>query len=121
MAPDPALRPPGAGLEKLKTSIVQAYANSQLFLAFAIQRQQSKVKILDAPFKVGDVESYVHKLSEGEKQLLQAADDCERHCDLSSRRELHQLATDFRQIIQDQVYVSKTSSIRGVLMSPEAS
>lgn len=107
MAPDPALRPPGAGLETLKTSIVQAYAKSQLFLAFAIQHQQSKVKMIDAPFKVGDVQSHVHKLSEAEKQLLQAADDCERHCDLSSRGELHKLATDFRQIIQDQVYVSQ--------------
>ncbi|KAH8761659.1 hypothetical protein F5883DRAFT_631123 [Diaporthe sp. PMI_573] len=109
MAPDPALRPPEAALEKLKTSIVQAYATSQLFLGFAIQRHRSKTKMMDAPFKLGDVESCVQELSKSEGQLLQAADDCGKHCGLSNRaksKELLELATSFHQIVQivhDQV------------------
>ncbi|KAK7419209.1 hypothetical protein QQZ08_010978 [Neonectria magnoliae] len=51
MAPDLALRPPDAALGNLRTSMVQAYAKSQSFLGFIVQRQRSKIKI-DAAFKL---------------------------------------------------------------------
>lgn len=90
MAPDPTLRPPEDALGKLSASIVQTYAGLQSFLAFMVRRQQSKVKI-DAVFKLENARSHMDKLAGSEKQLLQAADDCEKVCDLSSRSDLREL------------------------------
>ncbi|KAJ5959510.1 uncharacterized protein N7479_006660 [Penicillium vulpinum] len=104
MAPDPALRPPEDILGKLSAIIVHTYAGVQSFLAFMVRRQQSKAKI-DAVFKLEIARSHIDKLSGSEKQLLQAADDCEKSCDLSSRsdlRELLNLAAEI-PIIQHQV------------------
>jgi hypothetical protein len=108
MAPDPTLRPPGDVLDTLETSIVQAYAKSLLFLGFAIQRQRSKIKVIDAPFKLGDMEKYVAGLLESGDQLAQAADSCEKHCNYLNRntvKELRDLAEESHQAIRDQVYV----------------
>ncbi|CAI7667495.1 unnamed protein product [Penicillium discolor] len=90
MAPDPALRPPEDALGKLSASIVQTYAGLQSFLVFIVRRQRSKVKI-DAVFKLENARSHMDKLSGSEKQLLQAADDCGKACDLSSRSDLKEL------------------------------
>ncbi|KAJ5415114.1 hypothetical protein N7465_003809 [Penicillium sp. CMV-2018d] len=90
MAPDLALRPPEDALDKLSACIVQTYAGLQSFLAFMVRRQRSKVKI-DAAFKLENARSHMDKLSGSEKQLLQAADDCEKACDLSSRSDLREL------------------------------
>lgn len=90
MAPDPTLRPPEDALGKLSACIVQIYAGLQSFLAFMVRRQRSKVKI-DAVFKLENARNHMDKLSGSEKQLLQAADDCEKACDLSSRSDLKEL------------------------------
>ncbi|KAI3323881.1 hypothetical protein HD806DRAFT_544007 [Xylariaceae sp. AK1471] len=106
MAPDFILRPPEPPLSKLKTSIVQTYAKSQLFLSFAIQQQQSKIGPLAAPFKLGSAESHTNELSKCGEQLSQAADDCEKHCNLSNRSDIEgllELNTIFHEIIQNQI------------------
>ena len=90
MAPDPVLRPPEDVLAKLSACIVQTYAGLQSFLAFMVRRQRSKVKI-DSVWKLENARSHMDKLSESEKQLLQAADDCEKACDLLSRSDLREL------------------------------
>lgn len=89
MAPDPALRPPEDVLAKLVTCILQTYAGLQSFFAF-VERQQRSLKIGDV-FKLEDARSHIDKLSGSQKQLLQAADDCEKSCDLSSRSDLKEL------------------------------
>jgi ankyrin repeat domain-containing protein 50 len=86
MAQDPALCPPEDTLDRLKTSIVQVYAQSQLLLGFTIQYHQyhqSKVKIIraplniiSAPWKLEGLKDFADKLSENKSQLLQVADDC---------------------------------------------
>jgi hypothetical protein len=116
IAPDPTLRPPKDVLDTLETSIVQAYVKSLLFLGFAIQRQRSKIKVVDAPFKLGDMEKYVTGLLESGDQLAQAADNCEKHCNYLNRttlKELRDLAEESHLAIQDQVYVPDTSSVGG--------
>ncbi|CAI7649488.1 unnamed protein product [Penicillium bialowiezense] len=89
MAPDPTLRPPEDVLAKLRTCILQTYAGLQSFFAF-VERQQRSLKIGDV-FKLEDARSHIDKLSGSQKQLLQAADDCEKSCDLSSRSDLKEL------------------------------
>jgi hypothetical protein len=114
MAPDPTLQPPEDVLDTLETSIVQAYAKSLLFLGFAIHRQRSKIKMVDAPFKLGDMEKYVTGLLESGDQLAQAADNCEKHCNYLNRttvKELRGLAEESHQAIRDQVYVPDTSFV----------
>jgi hypothetical protein len=114
MAPDPTLRPPEDVLDTLETSIVQAYAKSLLFLGFAIQRQRSKIKVVDASFKLSDMEKYVTGLLQSGDQLAQAADNCEKHCNYLNRttvKELRGLAEESHHAIRDQVYVPDTSSI----------
>ncbi|KAJ5535881.1 hypothetical protein N7513_009067 [Penicillium frequentans] len=104
MAPDATLRPPENTLSKLRASVVRAYAEIQSFLAFMVGRSKSKIRV-DAAFKLGTARSHIDKLSAKEKQLQQAADDCDRHCDLSSRTDLkflRKLAAGF-PVIQDQV------------------
>jgi hypothetical protein len=116
MTPDPTLRPPKDVLNTLETSIVQAYVKSLLFLGFAIQRQRSKIKVVDAPFKLGDMEKYVTGLLESGDQLAQAADNCEKHCNYLNRttvKELRDLSEESHQAIQDQVYVPDTSFVGG--------
>ncbi|KAI0537878.1 hypothetical protein GGR58DRAFT_325662 [Xylaria digitata] len=106
MAPDTTLRPPEADLSNLKTFIVQTYAKTQLFLSFADQQQRSRIGPVATPFKLGDAESHVNELSKCEKQLSRAADNCERHCDLSNRsnvRELLTTITDFSKVFQYQI------------------
>ncbi|KAI1752087.1 hypothetical protein F4782DRAFT_155191 [Xylaria castorea] len=106
MAPDLALRPPEAALVKLKTSIVETYTKSQSFLGFAIQQQQSKVRSVAAPFKLGDAGSHVHELSKHGEQLAQAADNCEKYCHLLNRSNVEgflKLNATFHQIIQNQI------------------
>ena len=119
MAPDPTLRPPEDVLDTLETSIIQAYAKSLLFLGFAIQRQRSKIKVVDAPFKLDDMEKYVTGLLESGDQLAQAADNCEKHCNYLNRttvKELRDLAEESHQAIRDQGYVPETSSVGATLM-----
>jgi hypothetical protein len=96
--PDPAIRPPKDALDALETFIVQAYANSLLFLGFAIQRQRSRTRAIDAPFKLDGVEKYVKILVESGDQLAQAAENCEKH----RVKELHELVEEFRQVVQAQ-------------------
>ncbi|KAI0474545.1 hypothetical protein F4859DRAFT_514397 [Xylaria cf. heliscus] len=106
IAPDLSLRPPKDSLDKLKTSIVETYAKSQAFLGFAIQLQKSKSTPVAAPFKIGDAVGHINNLSKCERQLLRAADDCERHCNLLNRSNvdsLLKLKDSFREIIQDQI------------------
>ena len=105
MAPGPTLRPPEDVLDTLETSIVQAYAKSLLFLGFAIQRQRSKIKVVDAPFKLSDAEKYVKSLVESGDQLAQAADNCEKYCiHLNQGRveKLLDIAKESHQAIQNQ-------------------
>ncbi|CAI7611281.1 unnamed protein product [Penicillium crustosum] len=104
MAPDFALRPPEDALDKLSASIVQTYADLQSFLAFMVRHQRSKVKI-DSVFKLENARSHMNKLSGSEKLLLQAADDCEKASDLSSRSDLRELLNLAAEIptIRDQV------------------
>ncbi|KAH7160654.1 hypothetical protein EDB81DRAFT_782712 [Dactylonectria macrodidyma] len=105
MAPDPTLRPPEATLDKMRTSIVQCYAKTQIFLAFAVQLQQSKMKI-DAAFKLDAARGHVNALSESQGRLQRAGDDYEKHCQLLNRenvQELLKLMTEFPRTIQDQV------------------
>ncbi|KAJ5912527.1 hypothetical protein N7504_001410 [Penicillium tannophilum] len=104
MAPDATLRPPEDTLSKLRASVVRAYAEIQSFLAFMVRRSKSKIKV-DAAFKLGTARSHIDKLSVNEKHLQQAADDCDKHCDLSSRfdlKSLRRLAAGF-PVIQHQV------------------
>ncbi|KAJ4401662.1 hypothetical protein N0V85_005470 [Neurospora sp. IMI 360204] len=103
--PDPTLQPPENVSSALETSIVQAYAKSLLFLGFTIQRQRSRSRFVDAPFKHGDIDKYAGGLLESGRQLAQAADDCEKHCNLLNRsavNELRNLAEESRQAILDQ-------------------
>ncbi len=104
MAPDPDLQPSADVLSRLRTSIIQAHTKSQLFLVFVVQRQQSKLKPIDALWKLEEVQAHVAGLSECERLLRQVADDCERDCDLAGRAnigELLRLASEF----QDQLWV----------------
>ncbi|KAH7459866.1 Vegetative incompatibility protein [Fusarium oxysporum f. sp. matthiolae] len=103
MAPDPALRPPADNLDLLETSIVQTYVKSLLFLGFAIHRQGSKSRMVCAPFKMNEVESYIESLQESGDQLSQAADNCEKQCSLQNRagvEELLSYAKESHQIMQ---------------------
>jgi len=106
--PDLTIRPPKAVLDALETAIVQAYVNSLLFLGFAIHRQRSRTKVIDALFILGDVEKYIKSLVESGDQLAQAADNCEKHCshlDRSWVKELRGLAAESRQAMRNQAYV----------------
>jgi hypothetical protein len=106
--PDLTIRPPQAILDALETVIVQAYVKSLLFLGFAIQRQRSRTKVIDAPFLLGDVEKYIKSLVESGEQLAQAADNCEKHCnhlDRSWVKELRGLAAESRPAMRNQAYV----------------
>jgi hypothetical protein len=109
MAPDITLRPSKTALSRLRTSIVQTYTKSQLFLSFAAHEVQSNIKLVAGPFKLGDAESHINELSKCEKQLSGAADNCERHCNLSNRsifQKLLEPKKDYSKIFQDQMYVS---------------
>ncbi|KAI0966492.1 hypothetical protein F4678DRAFT_449592 [Xylaria arbuscula] len=106
MVPDPTLRPSEISLSMLKTAIVQTYTKAQLFLSFAVEQQHGKLRLAAAAFKVGDAESHIDKLSQGEKELSRASDTCERHCNLSNRsavQELLRLKEEFSKIFQDQM------------------
>ncbi|KAM5359025.1 hypothetical protein ACJA88_015235 [Fusarium oxysporum] len=103
MAPDPTLRPPADILDLLEMSIVQTYVKSLLFLGFAIHRQGSKSRMVSAPFKMNEVESYIENLQESGDQLSQAADNCEKQCNLHNRtgvEELLRYAKESHQIMQ---------------------
>ncbi|RYC79037.1 hypothetical protein BFJ63_vAg18086 [Fusarium oxysporum f. sp. narcissi] len=103
MAPDPTLRPPADILDLLETSIVQTYAKSLLFLGFAIHRQGSKSRMVSAPFKMNEVESYIESLQESGDQLSRATDNCEKQCSLQNRagaKELLSYAKESHQIMQ---------------------
>ncbi|KAJ4076770.1 hypothetical protein NW756_012779 [Fusarium oxysporum] len=105
MAADPTLRPPADILDLLETSIVQTYVKSLLFLGFAIHRQGSKSRMVSAPFKMNEVESYIESLHESGDQLSQAADSCEKQCSLQNRagvKELLSYAKESHQIMQVQ-------------------
>ncbi|KAK3946985.1 hypothetical protein QBC32DRAFT_386543 [Pseudoneurospora amorphoporcata] len=85
--------------------VLVAYAKSLLFLGFAIQRQRSWSRFVDASFKYSDIDKYIGGLLESGSQLAQAADDCEKHCNLLNRstvNELHNVAKELRQEILDQ-------------------
>ncbi|KAK0616623.1 hypothetical protein B0T14DRAFT_250364 [Immersiella caudata] len=102
ISPDPSLRPPADVLDRLKTSIVQAYTKLQNFLAFIIRSRQSSLKPVHAWWKLEDVQGHVVALSESERLLRQVAEDCEKQCNLASRSnigELLKLASEF----QDQL------------------
>ncbi|RWA13342.1 hypothetical protein EKO27_g1765 [Xylaria grammica] len=106
IAQDPVLRPSEAPMSKLKISIVQAYAESQLFLSFAIQQERSKVRAVAAPFRLGDAEDHISGLSKCEKELSRAADNCDRDRHLSNRstvQELLKLKSDFSAIFQQRI------------------
>jgi hypothetical protein len=108
ITPDLTIRPPKAVLDALEAAIVQAYVKSLLFLGFAIQRQRSRTKVIDAPFILGDVEKYIKSLVESGEQLAQAADNSEKHCnhlDRSWVKELRGLAAESRQAMRNQAYV----------------
>jgi WD40 repeat protein len=103
IVPDPTLRPPMNILDLLETSIVQTYAKSLLFLGFAIDRQGSKSRMVSAPFKMNEVESYIESLQESGDQLSRVADNCEKHCSLQNRmgvEELLRYAKESHQIMQ---------------------
>ncbi|KAJ5728717.1 uncharacterized protein N7483_003225 [Penicillium malachiteum] len=89
MAPKLTLRPPEHVLAKLNTCIVQTYAGLKSSFAF-VERQQSSLKIGDV-FKLEDARAHIDKLAGSQKQLLQAADDCEKHCHRSNRSDLKKL------------------------------
>ena len=98
MAQDPALCPSEVTLDRLKTSIVQVYAQTQLLLGFTIQYHHSEVKIIraplniiSAPWKLEDLKDLADKLSENKSQLLQVADDCEKYCALLNRTNFQKL------------------------------
>jgi hypothetical protein len=113
MDPDPTLQLPEDVLKALEKSLIQVYAKSLLLLGFAIQRQRSWSKFVDAPFKLGDVDKYVKGLVESGSQLAQAADNCEKHCSLLNRsaiKELSDLAKESHQAILDQRQVPEMSS-----------
>ncbi|GAW15650.1 hypothetical protein ANO14919_050690 [Xylariales sp. No.14919] len=106
MAPDFVLRPSEAPMSKLKISIVQAYAKSQLFLSFAIRQERSKIRAVAAPLQLGDAEDHISGLSECEKELSRAADnrDRDRHLsNLSTVQELLKLKSDFSAIFQQRI------------------
>ena len=103
MAPDPALRPLDDFLTKLRACIVQTYAAMQSFFAFVCHQQRS-MKIFDV-FKLEDAQAHMDKLSGSQRQLMQAADDCEKSCNRSNRsdlKELLDLSSDI-PIIRQQV------------------
>ncbi|CAG8020378.1 unnamed protein product [Penicillium olsonii] len=103
MAPDPALRPLDDFLTKLRICIVHTYAAMQLFFAF-VSYQQRSMKVFDV-FKLEDAQAHMDKLSGSQRQLMQAADDCERSCNQSNRsdlKELLDLSSDI-PIIRQQV------------------
>lgn len=112
MAPELSLRPPETALDKLKTVTIQTYIKSQLFLDFALQQQrQSKIKSGAAPLKLGIVGNHVNDLAKCEEQLYNAAEDCERFCNMSARNKVEkflELQPKFQKIVQDQMYVTKT-------------
>ncbi|KAJ2995025.1 hypothetical protein NUW58_g1386 [Xylaria curta] len=110
MAPEPALRPPGTALCRLKTFIVQTYTKAQLFLSFAMQQQQQgKIKSAAAPFKLGSAGSHINELSKCGERLHRTAEDCEKHCNLSNRsnrsnvEQFLELEPSFHAIIYDQI------------------
>ncbi|ESU15454.1 hypothetical protein FGSG_08955 [Fusarium graminearum PH-1] len=100
---DPTLRPAADILDLLETSIVHSYVNSLLFLGFAIHRQGSRSRMVSAPFKLNEVESYIESLQESGDQLSRAADDCEKQCNLQNRtgvKELLRYAKESHQSMQ---------------------
>ena len=119
MGPNFTLRPLEDSLVDLETSIVRAYAKSQLFLGFAIQRQRSWSKALNAPFKLDDVSKYVERLVESGDQLALAADNCEKQCSYLNRaavKNLRDLAKESRQAIGNVLYVTNKYSARATLI-----
>ncbi|KAJ8124960.1 hypothetical protein O1611_g8681 [Lasiodiplodia mahajangana] len=110
MAPDLSLRPPKAALRELEESIIQAYVKSQILIACAIQRGQSKTGLVAGPFKLSGIQSYVDELPKCERQLVRAADDCERFRSLSLQstvreytQELLDLKVKFHGVVHDQI------------------
>ncbi|KAI0855166.1 ankyrin repeat-containing domain protein [Xylaria cubensis] len=106
MAPNPDLRPPEAALHELKTTIVKTFVESQLFLSFAYQQQQSKIRSVAAPFRLSDAGHHLSELSKCEKDLAQVSANCEKHCSLSSRSNLKgfvELSATFYKNIQNQL------------------
>lgn len=105
MAPDTALRPPEAALVQLRASIVTIYSAAQSFLSFMFEYNQRKIK-MDAAFKLKAAQGHVDRLADGERQLQQVVDDCERYCSLSNRScigELVKLVAEFPHEMRDQV------------------
>ncbi|RKL06526.1 hypothetical protein BFJ70_g16993 [Fusarium oxysporum] len=103
MAADSTLRPPADISDLLETSIVQTYVKSLLFLGFAIHRQGSKSRMVSAPFKMNEVESYIESLQESGDQLSRAAENCEKQCNLENRagvKDLLSYAKESHQIMR---------------------
>ncbi|RFU31703.1 hypothetical protein B7463_g4630, partial [Scytalidium lignicola] len=91
-------------VDKLKKAVVQAYTSSLLFLSFAIHRQRSWSRAVDAAFKLEDVHSYIRRVQESEDRLYKAADDCEKHCNhqnMDRVKQLQQLAIESHEITKD--------------------
>ncbi|RYP62420.1 hypothetical protein DL770_009595 [Monosporascus sp. CRB-9-2] len=105
MSPAPTLRLPEDVMDALETSIVQSCSRSLLFLGFAIQRQRSWSRAVDAPFKLSDVDKCAKSLVESGGQLAQAADNCEKHCNYLNHgalKGLRDFAVESHQGILDQ-------------------
>ncbi|KAI1131627.1 WD40-repeat-containing domain protein [Nemania abortiva] len=68
-----------AAVNDVRTSIIQAYVRTLLFLGFAMSCEQSSSKMVNAPFRLSDAESYVGSLVESVDQLARAAENCEKY------------------------------------------
>jgi hypothetical protein len=119
MAPAVNDRPPDNELDTLKTSMIQAYKASQLFLSYTV-RQQSRRNWILAAFKLDDVQAHISNISMSENQLRRSADSCEKHSNLLYRKNLRKLAelsTDFHQAVGEQfnrllVYRKQVNELR---------
>ncbi|KAH8812424.1 hypothetical protein F5884DRAFT_855722 [Xylogone sp. PMI_703] len=63
----------------LKNAIVQVYTSCLLLLGFAIQRQRSRSRRVNAVFKLEDLRDYTNKIEMSESRLHKVANDCEKH------------------------------------------
>lgn len=85
--------------------MVQSYFTTQIFLSYARKCQNSRFNMIAAPFRVEVARGHVNKLLESERQLVKAAEECEKLCSSSNRANVRALL-NLMEIVQDQMLVS---------------
>jgi hypothetical protein len=94
-------------VDSLEEAIITVYTQSLLFLAFA--HKKSKMRALNASWKLSDLEGYFEKLKDASDDLVQAADNCQKLLEKRTGvkvREVVELLKDFGATIYEQRYAN---------------